>query len=942
MVEGLQTPGFNGVKGSIRAIIGGRNFTPADIDSAEVPFFTPASGVGGRPLLHDGGVWPGTGGNTDNDDGRATFGVDQAGEIYDLDGNSHYPKAVLRYIGTHCYIFVPVMYFPTLPKGISATEETTLAAKSEWGMYWPDTAGMGTGLYYYAAATGSKTLEPRFVLGSDKNLARLKLKELADEFDGNIYAKVREYFGSEPDIDGDPKIYILLDDIRDGYGSFRGYVWKANQLPNSVYSQSNEKEIVHLDLFPTFLLNPQQGYRTMAHEFTHLICFNEGDTVTGGDIDQEETWLEEGFTQYASYVYDKSHTSNVDEFIKKPDTPLTGWNDAVPFANYGASYLWIFYLMEQYGKTNPQTFMRGMVRDKTKGIESLGNALRPFNTTFADVFADWVVANILDKTKKMDGSLLNDGKWGYYIDNDFDTTNNMGVNEALPMKYSERVILGPLGAARSSQVHSWAADYIEMSGNTGNINIGFDGDDRTTFRAGIIKRGPQIDPSVEFVYLNERQAGNLIIQNYGAGNAYETLVLVPIAMDSGYAEFSYVYSATFSDLKVGMFPNPVFENELHIVLRTNDTFAATPRLQMTFADEQGYLTMTPVNDSTYLTNYRIKTSGEGLVEAYGTTTNGTILSNKLKFSAVYYPPRSSGLLTASFGSLSVPENAFNKGGMFLLAAQNLRVSYPGLLCYSEPVDVSLPSAKSEKPLTLTLPIKVADREKRLGLFDVSVQPPAFLARVDVGETMVTANITSGGSVVVAEDLNAPEIASEPEDHGEDGLVIRVKDSGAGVDPASLLVTANGLKIPARFDEKTGSVRIDTTRMKTGQYDLGIAVADRLGNQAQAAIRTQVAGALSLKDSVVYPSPARAFVKFRCTFQGAAAAAMFVEAVVHDASGEEVFSTPLRHLGSGVYEAKWDLRNENGRNAANGAYFVKLDIQGGGQEIKKRLKFAILR
>ena len=226
----MSSEGFQGVRGNIRAIVGGRNYTAADIDSAEVPFYT-VNGVGLTPLLHDGGEWPGTGGNPDADDGRPSFSIDWAGEIYDIDRNGHYPKAVLRYIGSHCYIFVPVMFFPTLPRGISSTEEETPAAKSEWGLAWPDTLGWGGDVYYYAPATGAKTLEPRYVLGSDKNLARLKLKEMADEFDSRIYPKMREYFGNEPDVDQDAKIFIILDDIRDGVGSFRGYFWAANQYP---------------------------------------------------------------------------------------------------------------------------------------------------------------------------------------------------------------------------------------------------------------------------------------------------------------------------------------------------------------------------------------------------------------------------------------------------------------------------------------------------------------------------------------------------------------------------------------------------------------------------------------------------------------------------------------------------------------------------------------
>ena len=85
-------------------------------------------------------------------------------------------------------------------------------------------------------------------------------------------------------------------------------------------------------------------------------------------------------------------------------------------------------------------------------------------------------------------------------------------------------------------------------------------------------------------------------------------------------------------------------------MKTDKKFATEPRLQMTYEGEQGYLVMTPINDSTYMTNYSLKKSGEGVIVANGTNADGVILSNQLQFSAVYYPPNSQGLLSASFAT----------------------------------------------------------------------------------------------------------------------------------------------------------------------------------------------------------------------------------------------------------------------------------------------------
>lgn len=947
-VQGMRAKGFEGVVGNISRVVGGRNYSAADLDNAEVPFYT-VNGLGLSMLLHDGGEWAGTGGDTSKDDGRASYGTEWAGEFYDLDRNGHYPKAVLRYIGSHCYIFVPPMFFPTLPRGISSTEDTTPAPDPAWGLYWPDTAGWGSDKLYFANATGAKMLDPRFVLGTDKNLARASLKTFADEFDSVIYPKMREYFGTEPDIDQDSKIFILLDDIRDGIGSWRGYFWSVNQFPRTVYPYSNEKELLHIDLFPTFLTEPKQAYRTTAHEFTHMIHFNEGTQIVDGVLQEEERWVEEGFTQYAQYVYDKSQTTNVDEFIKEPDTilvePRTSvWLGPSPFKNYGASFLFMYYLAEKYGGSNVSTFMRNLVRDKSVGVESINKALLGFNTTMENVFADFAIANFLDKTRKIDMSALNDGKWGYNADNDYDTTNNIGVTQSLPVKFSERVILGPSGAVRSSNVMPWASDYIEISGNAGNLNLGFDGDDTSIFKTAVIKRGEDIDPSVEFVYLNEKQAGNLIVQNYGAGNAYENLVLLPMITTKGnYEKTNYVYSTTFSDLKVAVFPNPIYENNLHIIVRTNDKFASTPRLQMTYNSRQGYLTMTAINDRTYITNYSLAESGEGVVEAYGTNTNGSILTNNLKFSAVYYPPKSQGSLSASYGRIDIPAGSLRKGGYVVMANSTEQHSYAGLRRITPMLDVALPGDTTDTPISVAMPLSgpwAADLP--VGLFAASDNGPQWLGRAEKAGSEIVGLMQRSATVFAATDQTAPVISGESETAKNGTVAIKVTETGSGIDAESVVVKIKNERISARWEAASGKIIADLAGRLDGRYDLDVEVADGLGNKAMANIKADMTGVFGLSQAIVYPNPARAFANLRMTFTGGGAVGAQIEARIYDAAGEDVWETFMTHVGGGIYQARWDLRNRSGKAVSNGAYIVEFEATANGESWTERRKMAVLR
>ena len=103
-------------------------------------------------------------------------------------------------------------------------------------MTWPHNPNL-----YYSPDANGNVREPRFLLGTDKATARLNLSKLASKFDTEIYPQIREMLGNEPDCDGDSKIFILLDDIRDGTGGFLGYFWAGNQFDPSSIPLSNEK-----------------------------------------------------------------------------------------------------------------------------------------------------------------------------------------------------------------------------------------------------------------------------------------------------------------------------------------------------------------------------------------------------------------------------------------------------------------------------------------------------------------------------------------------------------------------------------------------------------------------------------------------------------------------------------------------------------------------------
>ncbi len=354
--------------------------------------------------------------------------------------------------------------------------------------------------------------------------------------------------------------------------------------------------------------------------------------------------------------------------------------------------------------------------------------------------------------------------------------------------------------------------------------------------------------------------------------------------------------------------------------------------------------MTPVNDSTYITNYALGISGEGVIEAAGTNSNGTLLTNTLKFTAVYYPPKSQGMLTANFAALEVPAGALRTGGLVVMAESSGQSSLPGLQRVTPTVDVALPVTRLDVPARLRLPVKgpLAIDAARLGLFAETAEGAAFLGRASLADGKVQAPLEVSGSLFAAMDTQPPVFAAVPEPAGPGRVSLRVVESGSGLDPDSLKVTYGQEPLPFTWNEAAGRLDIETAGLLDGRYTLTVAAADRLGNTAEARISAQVTGSFDVAQIVTWPNPAREFAMIRAAFTGVDAAALAVEATIKDAAGDEVFSTTLTHKGGGVYEARWPLSGSRGRHVANGVYYVTVEADSAAGRIKERRKLAVLR
>jgi len=231
----------------------------------------------------------------------------------------------------------------------------------------------------------------------------------AENFEEEILKINRLIFGKEwsPGIDNDPRIHILLvEEIR--WGSTFGYFSSSNEYPTSIEPNSNQKEMIYINLGAVRIDSKAFGGE-LAHEYHHLIHWIHDPN--------EDLWWNEAMSELAIFLSGAPPTrtrgkNNADIFSENPDIQLTsrperrfGDEDLSRFAHYAAERLFGVYLLEQYG---PQ-LIKDIVNNPAPGVLGIQEELAqlPGESSFEDVYASWILANLLNR------SSLAEGQYGY-------------------------------------------------------------------------------------------------------------------------------------------------------------------------------------------------------------------------------------------------------------------------------------------------------------------------------------------------------------------------------------------------------------------------------------------------------------------------------------------------------------------------------------------------
>jgi len=220
------------------------------------------------------------------------------------------------------------------------------------------------------------------------------ISDLAKEFDSKIYPTLISVYGTEwtPGIDNDRRITVLFHQMKEKIG---GYNRTVDEYYKVQAPTSNQREMVYLN---TSYLGTSRIKSFLAHEFTHLIIFNQ--KVKVFKTDQEEVWLNEAIADYSptllgyddEFTQDSNLYNRVREFLNSPSDSLTEWKNLSQ--DYGVVNLFTQYLVDHYGID----VLADALRSKYTGIDSINYSLKKngYDKTFEEIFVDWALALTLN------------------------------------------------------------------------------------------------------------------------------------------------------------------------------------------------------------------------------------------------------------------------------------------------------------------------------------------------------------------------------------------------------------------------------------------------------------------------------------------------------------------------------------------------------------------
>lgn len=359
---------------------------------------------------------------------------------------------------------------------------------------------------------------------SEKDSHRQELDQLGEEFVDNIEGELTEIYGPIPDhpVSEEEKVSVLIHPMKKSAG---GYFNSGDQYSKYQSPHSNERNLLYLD---TAVLDYDDQPGFLAHEFTHLLVFNQKERLRGV---REEVWLNEARAEFSPTIlgYDDEYEDSnldrrVDIFLRDPDTSLTEWIGQR--ADYGVVNIFTQYLVDHYGV---EILIDSLKHDQV-GIKSINHALeeRGVEEDFHDVFNNFKVA-----------VLVNDCSLGEKFCFKKESLKDLRVSPATNyMPYTEDSSLSV-----QYRTKNWAGNWHKITGGDGDLKLEFEIKEDVRVEIPYLLCDNQDECTIDFLETDEG-AGVLEVEEFNS--QYESLTIMPSVQEkiSGFngAEESFLFT----------------------------------------------------------------------------------------------------------------------------------------------------------------------------------------------------------------------------------------------------------------------------------------------------------------------------------------------------------------------------------------------------------------
>lgn len=770
--------------------------------------------------------------------------------------------------------------------------------------------------------------------------------QIVNSFDEKVFPSVGRWFG-KPVIPPafnlpDERIYIFLVDIRDNFSE--GYVAGYFDHRDLEGLFGNQKPVFFMDIAPGEPGNPEDKcnsfYRTLAHEFQHMVNFSI--QHANGSVEQER-WLDEGFSMFSEYVFSGEIGSDpgrvppaphFERFLENHGVNLISnareswFQEESLFRKYGASFLFVAYLVEKFGGASPalqQQFTRELVRTVPKGVAGLEELLEYSKTSFAEVFVNFGLALVIDDPA------LNNGLWGFN-----DKFASFGKSASLiPVKFSRSYAATGDNSfiGGSSSVPANCLNIEEVNGK-GKISFSMN------CEAGM---SPWI---AELSHDNECRVLPLALDSAGQTHfeldfaGLRRFFLMPVALKEDLnAErlFSYSFNSAIGNLVLYPVPNPAFAEQVIILLKSNSgPLQDSPLLNVSFNNLIEQLTFSPIDEkqTTFVAHYRLPGTGKGQAVC-------NIGGNQVSFSFSVARLRISQSADLEVGDSTLAVScARDNETVTMLATPDFAFQSLPAGAFSGPYDI-ITAEKNIARLSLTS-FNGGDENAGLCRVNSSGRPVSWQQTAKI-DGVLTAAIDEPGRYYLFSDTVAPVVKSiRVVNRGQRSpeLMVEASDDLSGIDNGSLKVSVDDkfLDLGNGFEF---SVFVPLEDVKEGPHRFAVELADRSGNRSSLSVMAAVSQPPFLQQTSVYPNPCRNRARVSLQFAGKPD---FGESSVsfYDASGHRLVTLPLSGDSSFCLNADWDLRDSGGRRVANGVYFFRVKAIADGTVFRSTGKIAVLK